>query len=312
MTIVEQPEDRSVLRRAAVPLVAGLVAIFLVASVVALVGDLPAIEWQVSVPWLVASWLLFVCGQGVHAELWRRLLRSAGGRVDELDGQRIFALSLLARYVPTQILLAVTRMRMAHGLGVARTVTLASLTYEIVLVLGTSTALSAGFLLARPELDGSPLRWLVVVAPLGAFVLLHPRVVDVVAGRLAKQLGEPAEHSSIAWGKLVGFAVLYALSFLLFGLAVWAFARGIADVGGLTWDVLTAYAVGYVASILAFFVPGGLGARDAATAAALSGVMPVSVALAVSIGTRLLQTSVELSWAGGTAVLERRRAARAS
>lgn len=300
--------EQSVLRRAVVPLVVGLVAIFLVTTVVALAGNLPSIEWSLHLPWLVASLLLFIAAQAFHAELWRALLRSAGGDLGRLDGFRIFSLSLLARYVPTQILLAVTRMRLCHQRGVARTVTLASLAYELLLVLGTSTALSMAFLFTRPQVAHSSLRWLLLGAPLVCFALLQPKVVNAVAGRLAARIGEPGEHSSIPAVKLAGFVVLYALSFLVFGLALYTFARGISnDVGGVTWTVLTSYAVGYAASILAFFIPGGLGARDAATAVALSAVMPRSVALAVSVGTRLLQTGVELGWAGATSALERRR-----
>lgn len=305
---VEDAVERPAWRRALVPLAAGLIAVFLAASVVGLVGDLPAIDWRIRPGWIVLSLALFVLVQGMAGELWRRLLHDAGGtQVGALEGQRIFALGLLARYVPTQILMAVTRIRMCAVHGVPTAVTLASLAYEFVLAVGTSCTVGLGFVLTRSGLHDSPLRWLIVLAPIGSFVLLHPAIVDRVTAGLAAKLKTDPEHATIPLRRLALFWLGYASTFLLWGLALYAFARGISPVGELSWAVLTAYAVGYVAAILAFFVPGGLGARDAATASALSASMAFSVALAVSIGTRLLQTGVELGWAGVTSLLHRRR-----
>ena len=100
-------------------------------------------------------------------------------------------------------------------------------------------------------------------------------------------MGEDGRRADDHPGALVLFALVYAVSFVLGGLAVYALARGLAPVGGLSWEVVTAYSVGYAASILAFFIPGGLGAREAAIATALSAAMPFRVALAVAIGSRL-------------------------
>ena len=76
------------LKRAIVPVIALLVAAFLVVTVVGLVGDLPDVEWQIAPVWIAVSVALFIAFQGLHAEeLWRRLLGAAGGHVDALDGQ---------------------------------------------------------------------------------------------------------------------------------------------------------------------------------------------------------------------------------
>lgn len=303
-------DARVVLRRAAVPVVAALVAVFVVFTVLGLVADLPDIDWRISPGWLALAAVLFVAFQGMHGELWRRLLSAAGANIPGLDGQRIFAVSLLARYVPTQVMLAVTRLRMGQALGVARTVTLASLAYELALVLATSTILSAAFLLDRPEVEDSPLRWLLLAGPAAAVAVLHPRMVDLVARRLAARMGEDGKHATIGIPSLAGFAVGYAASFLVCGLGLYALARGLAPVGALSWSVVTAFAVGYAASILAFFIPGGLGAREAAIATALTAAMPFRVALAVAIGSRLMQTGVELAFAAVTTARGSRRAGR--
>jgi len=62
----------------------------------------------------------------------------------------------------------------------------------------------------------------------------------------------------------------------------------------------------FAASVIAFVLPGGLGAREGAVVAALSPVLPLTVAAAVAVGVRIAQIGVELLWASVTPVLARR------
>jgi uncharacterized membrane protein YbhN (UPF0104 family) len=70
--------------------------------------------------------------------------------------------------------------------------------------------------------------------------------------------------------------------------------------------VLAAPAMGYIAALLAFMLPGGLGARETAIAVVLSATLPVAVAVAAAVALRLLQMSVELACAAITPALARR------
>jgi uncharacterized membrane protein YbhN (UPF0104 family) len=88
---------------------------------------------------------------------------------------------------------------------------------------------------------------------------------------------------------------------------VYAFAEAIHGVAGD--DIPTtigAYSVGFAASVVAFVLPGGLGAREGAMAAALSPALPFAVALAVAVGIRLAQMGIEVLYAAITPVLARR------
>jgi len=57
---------------------------------------------------------------------------------------------------------------------------------------------------------------------------------------------------------------------------------------------------------LALSLPAGLGAREAGLAGALALALPPTVALAVAVGVRVVQTAVELLYAGATSALARR------
>jgi uncharacterized membrane protein YbhN (UPF0104 family) len=61
-------------------------------------------------------------------------------------------------------------------------------------------------------------------------------------------------------------------------------------------------------SMIAFVFPSGLGVREGAFALALSQNVPGSVAVALSVGTRLVLTLVELAFIGAVVIAERHRA----
>ncbi len=294
-------------RRALIVVLAALVAAFIVLSVISSAGKLPAVDLRPRPRWFVLAVVLLSLGQAMHAALWRRIVLSAGGTLGVLDGVSIFSTSLLARYVPTQVLMAVTRVAMAERVGVARAVSLTAIVYELALVVATSIALSLTYLLSLDRLAGSPLRILVVLVPFVVLAALHPRVVDALSDRLAGRMAFDTEHRSMPTPVLAALFVGYLLSFVVFGAAVLAFAEGLGSIQTPDLPALSAYAVGYAASVLAFFIPGGLGAREAAMASALTTIMPLSFALTVAIGVRIAQTGVELGFAGVAALLVRRR-----
>jgi hypothetical protein len=248
--------------------------------------------------------------QGMHALLWTGLVRATGGTLPAAAGTRIFSIALLTRYVPTQILMALTRLSMLAARGIPRSVTAASLAYEFPLAVGSAFALSVAFLVDLPELRHHDWRWIALAAPVVLLGALHPRVIGTLERRLATRLDADAdpEQLTLSLRALGPFVAGYLASFAVAGLAVYAFARSIYPAAPLDLRVVTSYAIGYSAAVLAFFIPGGLGARDGATATALAAVMPGSVAVAIAIGIRLAQTLVELGFAAVFELQHRRRA----
>lgn len=290
-------------------LVGVLVLCFLALSIVSQVGDIKDFAWHFSPAWLAGSLLLLVAFQFLQVALWTALVRVTGGELPLGAATRIYSISLLTRYVPTQVLMAVTRLSMAAARGVPRSIAAASLAYEIPLAVGASFALSVAFLIDLPELRHHEWRWLVLLAPVALLSLLHPRVVDAIESRLSARLKVESEHLTLPVARLVPFVIGYVASFAVAGLGVYAFARSVYPAAHLDLRVVTSYAIGYSAAVLAFFIPGGLGARDGATATALAAVMPSQVAIATAVGIRLAQTLIELGYAATAEVAHRRAAA---
>jgi uncharacterized membrane protein YbhN (UPF0104 family) len=76
---------------------------------------------------------------------------------------------------------------------------------------------------------------------------------------------------------------------------------------GDAFAAIASYGLGYVAGVIAFVIPGSLGAREAGIALGLTLVMPAAVAVAVAIAVRLLQMGVEVLYAVVTPLLAKRR-----
>jgi hypothetical protein len=279
-------------------LVGVLVLCFLGLSVVSQLGDVKDFDWHFSPGWLAASLVLLVAFQFLQIALWTGLVRATGGELPLGPSVRIYSISLLTRYVPTQVLMAVTRVSMLAARGVSRSIAAASLAYEIPLAVGASFALSVAFLIDLPELKDHDWRWLVLLAPVALLSLLHPRIVDAIESRLSARLKVESEHLTLPVTRLIPYVIGYVASFAVAGLGVYAFARSVYPAAHLDLRVITSYAIGYSAAVLAFFIPGGLGARDGATATALAAVMPSQVAIATAVGIRLAQTLIELGYAG--------------
>ena len=190
---------RTLLRRAVWVTVIAVIATFIVVAVVSQVAKLPKIDWHFSPGWLALSCLCVLLFQGIHAETWRRILYDLHGDIPRRKAWVIWNVSLLARYVPTQVLMAVTRVTMSEREGVPKRITIASIVYEVALVTAASVVVAAwGFTelprcgATRGAISSSLSRWF-------ALACLHPRVFSHVSERLLKRFGADTLPSTLSF-----------------------------------------------------------------------------------------------------------------
>jgi len=296
-------ELRYALRVVVVLVIAGAVILALVSQV----GHLPHIHWRIRPAWLLLAVVGFVILQLIHAQLWGLILRWLGYPLPGPRARAIWSTSLLARYVPTNLLMVVVRITSAERAGIPKRVTAASVVYEIPLTVAGSLALGAYFVVVLPSLAHQPLRFAVVAAPVLLVLLLHPRLFAPMAQFLLTRMGREPLPTRLGFSRVLALGALYVGSFVVAGLATYAFARTLYAVPAAhAATVVGAFSVGYVASIVGFMLPAGIGAREAAFTAALAPVLPASVALAVAVGVRLVQIPIEIAYALVTPLLARR------
>jgi hypothetical protein len=258
--------------------------------------------------WLAAAAAGFAVLQLTHTELWRWQLRVLGHPLRRDRAYAIWSVSAVARYVPTSMLMPTLRIALSQREGVPKRITLASLVYEAALALTGAIIVASYFLIQLPSAEDRSSRWLVLVIPVVAVATLHPRVFGPASAFALRKLGKEPLQLTLPASKLFVLAGMYAASFLLAGASLYALAQGLypLDAGDFP-RVLGAFAIGFSASVLAFVLPGGLGARELALVAALRPVMPAGVGLAVAIAARLTQLIIEIVLAALTPALAARR-----
>jgi uncharacterized membrane protein YbhN (UPF0104 family) len=279
-------------------------------AVVAAAGDFPSVNWRFRPAALLLAILAFCVYLVGSSEIWRRLLRALGPDLPPLKGDAIWFASGLGRYVPTALLLPMLRMAMAEREGVPKRITLASVAYEVALFFTASVIIGAYFVITLPDLEGLWQRYLVLVLPALALVAVHPRVFHPLADRALKRMGRAPLPFSLPAARTLEFVGLYALACIAAGTGVYCLAQSIFPVGADNLPTLvSSYAVANTVAILAFILPGGLGAREASMAAALAPVMPTAPAVAIAVLSRILQVALEVFFASVGMVLRRRQAA---
>ncbi len=265
-----------------------------IAAVGTLVGR-PHIHLRFSAEWLGVAIVGFAVTELLHAVLWRRLVIALGAQIELRRGLAIWCVSAIARYVPTNALMPVLRISMSRSQNVPRSICAASLVYEAALAVSAALFVGAYCLVGLPALRGDGWRWGVFLIPLMLMLALDRRGAWPVIDRLLRRLGQDPLPIHLGSGQLLRFTVGYVASFVLAGgcLVAVVLACHPLSLSDAPF-VVSAYTVGFAAALVAFVLPGGLGAREAALVAVLSPIMPLLVATTIALVVRLLQIFAEL------------------
>ena len=258
------------------------------------------IDWSFSPGWLALCLVALIAFEATHIELWRLIMHWLGEDIPAPRARSIWSTTLLARYVPTSALMAVGRVALAEREGVPKRITLASVAYELAFTIVSSLALCAYLLWRLPALDDHNwVRWLATAVPIFGVLALHPGFFHRITDAALKKMGKAPLPLSLGFRKVFELSVLYIGSFLVAGVAVLGMSHALTNTidAGDTYAVLASYALGYIAGVIAFVIPGSLGAREAGLALGLTAVMPATVAIAVAIALRLFQMGVEVLYA---------------
>jgi glycosyltransferase 2 family protein len=268
-------------------------------------------DWSVSPLPLVGGCLVllaFYLGSGLgYGAIVDRLHRPGPPPQAMLS---IWGRSLLGRYVPGNVLMVLGRVVLSAERGVPRRVTLAATLYEQLLTVGVAAVGAVAFLAVYDD-GGGPgadaRLWLLALVPL-VLVCLHPRILGPLstwALRKARREPLPRLLGTRPLAALLGW---YAGVAVLLGVGIWLLVRSAAgpEAGGPGFVGL-AFLLSFAVSMIAFIFPSGLGVREGAFALALAQNLPGSVAVALSVGVRLVLTLIELAFIAAVVLAGRER-----
>lgn len=305
--VAAEPAPASPWRRRLGFLAGLLVLVFLAIALVNGWSAVSEYDWELQ-PGLLALGcavlLVFYLASGVgYIAIIDRLHHGGPSPLVMLD---IWARSLLGRYVPGNVLMVVGRVVLSYERGVPRRSTVAAMVYEQVLTVAVGAAGAVAFV-ALYSGGGDGRLWLLALLPLG-LILLTPRFFGPATAWVLQRFKREPLPRLLATRILMALVGWYTLTAAVLGLGIWLLVLSAA--GSRAGDpafVGLAFLLSFAVSMIAFIFPSGLGVREGVFALALAQNVPGSVAVALSVGVRLMLTLVELAFIGVVYLIARKR-----
>ncbi len=250
---------------------------------------------------LALSFGLVLLGLAAGTMSWATVLNGLGPRVPILRAAQVVLVGQLGKYVPGSVWAYVVQMELGKQYGISRPRILVTALYAA--GIGVVSSLLLGSLALPVVLNGqNELLWLFVLLPIG-LICLHPAVMTWLASLVLKIFRRPPLDHRVSFA-VVGVAVLWSLtSYVCYGLHLWLLVNSLVDPDFGTLILLTgAISLGFTVGLFAFVFPSGVGVREAILIGAMTLLLTVSQATAMSLISRLLFTAADLL-AAGIAVL---------
>jgi glycosyltransferase 2 family protein len=256
--------------------------------------------------WIAAAAVFYLLGQLGPGWFWWRTLRWLGQPARPLETLRAYYIGHVGKYAPGKAMVIVIRAGLLRRGGTTATAATVAVFFETLTTMGVGAAMAVIILAVRilfVRFTGE--RWLLgVAAALWAIVsaptspAVFRRLVRFTgAGKLDPAMADRLSH--LRYGSLVWCWFEIAAGWLLMGLSLWATARaaGFHAPMGLIDEIAfctAAVAMAVVGGFLSF-LPGGLGAREAALLELLTPWYGADGALIASIVSRLVWVASELA-----------------
>ncbi len=264
-------------------------------------------SWRLAPGWLALGLVLLLLaylttGLGYHG-LVSRLQPSSPPRLQTMS---VWARSLLGRYVPGSVLMVLGRLELGLNIGISRRVSLAASVYEQVYGLAMAALWGVAYLVVGFSDGHGRVVWVAALLP-ALVALLHPRLFGPLSTRVLRLIRRGPLETFLTGRQVAGFTAWYALTASLMGLGIWSVVHAAAPGAGNPIEIAGAFQLAVTLSTLAVIFPSGLGVREGVFALALGRHVPGGVALALSVGARLVLTAVELAFVAVVFFVGRRR-----
>ena len=251
-------------------------------------------QWQsLGFSWLRLHWpaiglslVLLAAAQALFAFSWHRLLSDAGESGQLRGDVARWCVSLAGKYFPGKVWQAVARLGLYHGAERGKRVAPAFVR-ETLLSLSAAMAIVAahGWLDVRAT---GRLEWVFSIGSLSLVLLSLPGVARAAAGPIQRWMPGRVVIPEGGVAALVEVWSIQLAGYLVLGLGCFYLARGM----GITQaEIMTPVIAGLcfagLAGIAAFFVPAGIGVREAALVWYLAPVIGPAPAALLAVAARV-------------------------
>lgn len=235
---------------------------------------------------LLLSFALFFLAQALFALSWHRLLHAAGETGNYRGDAARWGVSLAGKYFPGKVWQALARFGLYHGAPRGSRVAPAFLREMLLSVSAAMSIVAVQAFVSGGHL--APLAWPFALGAVLLVMLALPPVARLAMQGVRRWTPLQIERPDGDAGRLPLAWCLQFAAYLVLGLGCFALGRAFGLLGE---DAMFAAMAGLcfagLAGIAAFFVPAGLGVREAALAWFLAPWIGVAPALLLAVLARL-------------------------
>lgn len=251
-------------------------------------------EWRADFRFLFLAFALFPAGFLPSLYGWHRMMSHLARGTDFRVNAKIYCYSSLPRYIPGVVWYVAGRSLLYREKGVPPSITILATVLETVLLTVSGLTLT---LLSIPSIGDltlvgkPPSLILALLIPLT--ILLLPRVLERTL-RFFTEVPENEVTPRLTHLEIVLLLVVYGIAWVGGGLLLYLLANAIYRVEPLT-AMIGVWAASGVASFLFAFL-GGLGGREVTMSVLLAFYVPLPVAIAISLLSRVIIMVAEAFW----------------
>ena len=236
---------------------------------------------------------------------WRMVLDGMSYKIGLGESIKIRTVSDLGRYLPGKIWCVVGRAFWCEKAGIPKRDAFVSTIIEIALNMASGLII---FIIFLPFMTISSALVIpaVIVLALAFFLLIEPRAFSSVANRVLRKLKMQEIEVRISRKKILLTLAYFVATWAVFGVSFYMFlnsfyAMPLASMGVMTGIFAFSFVIGFVVLI----APGGLGVREGVMSLLLAAFMPLPLAIAVSLLSRVWFMAGEFLIAGAPIILSR-------
>ncbi|NLT26224.1 MAG: hypothetical protein GXX90_06195 [Microbacteriaceae bacterium] len=222
---------------------------------------------------------------------WRAVLADLGSPLRLVSAGRLFFVSQLGKYVPGGVWNYVAVVEMGATRSIPRARSLSAMVVSIMVSIVTAALVAVPGLVTTGRFPIESGAWLLVLVPVVA-VMLVPAVLNrLIAFALKLVKRPPLEHPLPAGG--VALSAGWALAaWIVSGVMVWLLCLDFGMPASFETFVLAVggYALSWAMGFVVFFVPAGLGVREAVLAVMLAGHLEPGALIVVILMARIFAT----------------------
>lgn len=255
-------------------------------------------SWHFNYPLLIISFFCIIFIFLFLIKMWQAILYKLGANLEFKKAFRIWFLSALGRYIPGKIwqILGMVYLANKEGVSVEKSATSALLVQALSIIPGVALGVIT-FSFLTPSFH----KWTypsLFIIPLG-IIAVYPPFLEKITNFFALKLKRPKIHFNAKFKEVLIFIFFYLLSWIFYGFAFFLFTRSVTIIPFQKILLFPGiFAGAYLIGLLTIFVPGGLGIREGILAYLLSFLLPLPIATAISLASRVWLTLAELLCVG--------------